>query len=771
MSTTYASTIASSNNTHADRVKASLQRNVQDHILLDVDTETFVKEVWGLPSTTILTITKSKLHATPNVEPIIVAYKNSKSLLHQHTDRDPALYLFQKLAATLLANICQTLGLNSDQAITTELWGTKESEELASHLYFMHDKNKKPDMLEMFKQADGYEAGWDDVRCSFEFKRQDDSLPEDDSIAESDDVACQPCLTSGVSESSSPGVVASHSEDTSPINLKGLAASGGRIWAGRKRTYSEISDALATSTNENHKKRRCIAVNCDDAQLFTYALECLSTGTRHYTTGFLIDKYWATIWYFDRNAVQRTTTFDFSTEKGILSLGLALFALSQCTMKQAGFDPYLHKLIAPQPGKPITKESVLPLLKPSASVKEKCYMFPISGSSSERQYIFSLVEYFYRSSGIVGRGTCVATVLVATLDNIILANLHALKMSWQYSTRKAEADIISHLRTALPEYWRRFLPEPVFSARYTAAQLDLPRSRMSDIGRAGGVTDDEHVRPVDRDLHIIVNPAYTNIWKARNVDEFKMAFLDCLECHHHCYTTGMVFHRDINESSLMIYRPGETDRVPGEVNEQFFVQSDTTQTPELNSAQPSRGILCCFDQASMGKEGGHIGSDDNHHHRFDGTHAFAALDHLEPRLQSSSTPKAHFYRHDLESFFYVLVWAAVHYKYSTGAVISVPTFSNWNGEHAFTFKSSFVFMNTGYWKHTYCLPEFFDLWESWITPLSYLFRRGQSDAYSAAGKKTTDYDYTTCNGKITFETFMAAIGETPRGLNPASDTA
>ncbi len=42
--------------------------------------------------------------------------------------------------------------------------------------------------------------------------------------------------------------------------------------------------------------------------------------------------------------------------------------------------------------------------------------------------------------------------------------------------------------------------------------------------------DDQHVRDVERDLHVIVNPAYTNIWKARDVEEFKTAFLDCLEC-------------------------------------------------------------------------------------------------------------------------------------------------------------------------------------------------------------------------------------------------
>ncbi|KJA14326.1 hypothetical protein HYPSUDRAFT_447249 [Hypholoma sublateritium FD-334 SS-4] len=403
MSTPYTSTTSSSNSAgNAQLKKASLQKNVQDHILLEVDAATFVKEVWGLPSTTISIISKSKLHAAPNVEPIIFAYNNCKSLFRRRTDRKSVPhFLFRKLAATLLANICQTLGLNSDQAITTEFWGTTENGELSSSLFFMHDSKKIPDMLEMFKQVDGHEARWDDVRCSFEFKREDDSMSEQDSIVQSDDVACQPFLAS--CSSSSPGVVTSHLEDLSPMHLKGRTASGGPTRSSRKRAHSGISDAQATWANQNNKKRRCIAVNGDDAQLFTYALECLATGNRHYATGFLIEEYWATIWYFDRTAVQRTTTFNFSTEEGMLSLGLALFALSQCTMKQAGFDPYLHKLIAPQPGQSITERSVLPLLKPSGSVKEKCYMFPISGSSSDQQYIFPLVDYIYKYSGIVGR--------------------------------------------------------------------------------------------------------------------------------------------------------------------------------------------------------------------------------------------------------------------------------------------------------------------------------------------------------------------------------
>ncbi|KJA17116.1 hypothetical protein HYPSUDRAFT_206477 [Hypholoma sublateritium FD-334 SS-4] len=763
MSTPTISRSASSNSANADLMKALLRKDVEGHILREVDIKTFVTEVWGLSAATISTISESKLHTSPNVELFISDYNTS--ILNR--EREPALHFpFRKLAGTLVASICQTLGLDVDQAITTEFWDNKGNGELSSNLFFMHDRRRKPDMLDMFKQTKGYKPEWDDVRCSFEFKKKDARVPAPDPIAESEDVARHLSPSSGASSSS--GVVATHSEGLYLTNAKERTTSGGTARRGLKRPHSQISDAHATSTTQNNTKRRRIAVNGDDAQLFTYALECLATGSRHYTTGFLIDKSWITIWYFDRTAVQRTTTFDFSTDDGILSLGLSLFALSQCTMKQAGFDPYLYKLVTPQPGKPITERSVLPFLKPSASPKEKCYMFPISGSSSIKQYIFPLVAYIYRYSGIVGRGTCVATVLVGIRDAIILANLHALKMSWQYNTRKSEAEILSHLRGALPEYWRKFLPQPVFSAKYTAAQLDLPRSRMRDAVRDTGkiTNDDEHVRTIDRDLHVIVNPGYANIWKARNVDEFKKAFLDCLECHYHCYTTGKVLHRDISENNLMIYRPGETDRVPDEVSEQYFVHSGTN-APELNKPQPSHGILNDFDMASMLNEDEAINSGNSHHHHLTGTRPFMAYDLLDA---PSSTPTVHLYRHDLESFFYILVWAAAHYKYSRGALVTAPELAKWNGEDAQKLKLAFLFMPPSK-SMEYCLPEFSDLWRAWITPLSRMFRNGISEASSAGDDEDTDYDFTTYNGRITFERFMAAIGETPRGLNPDVDTA
>ncbi len=173
----------------------------------------------------------------------------------------------------------------------------------------------------------------------------------------------------------------------------------------------------------------------------------------------------------------------------------------------------------------------------------------------------------------------------------------------------------------------------------------------------------------------------------------------------------MVLHRDISENNLMIYRPSETDRIPDEVSEQYFVRSGRRR--ELNTAQPSHGILNDFDMASMRKKDGTIVSDTDRHHHLTGTRPFMALDLLENQSETERT--VHLYRHDLESFFYILVWAATRYKFSTGAMITVPELDDWNGEKSFQEKLALFYM-TGkaqtQWKAKYCLPEFSGFWDA-----------------------------------------------------------
>jgi hypothetical protein len=58
--------------------------------------------------------------------------------------------------------------------------------------------------------------------------------------------------------------------------------------------------------------------------------------------GILVDGFIVGLWCYDRTAVFRFTTFDWNKGKGISHLALTLFTLSQCSMKNAGFDPNVY---------------------------------------------------------------------------------------------------------------------------------------------------------------------------------------------------------------------------------------------------------------------------------------------------------------------------------------------------------------------------------------------------------------------------------------------
>ena len=61
----------------------------------------------------------------------------------------------------------------------------------------------------------------------------------------------------------------------------------------------------------------------------------------------------------------RTVAFDFGRDKGPTQLALTLYALSQCDVRHAGFNPYLYRIKLPEDKDAIVPESVIhPLEEP-----------------------------------------------------------------------------------------------------------------------------------------------------------------------------------------------------------------------------------------------------------------------------------------------------------------------------------------------------------------------------------------------------------------------
>ncbi|KAF8974396.1 hypothetical protein BDZ97DRAFT_1751205 [Flammula alnicola] len=702
-------TATTSDNT-TKAMRGALRLDISGHLYKEIPVERFVEDVWGLPSSQIEAIKSARLPLRKD------SLEKYNSILKEHSHKESELHRpFREISTTLLKQICDQLGIGQDK-LKTWFWDKQGAGVLKNQF-----TQRKPDMLDFFiymlkdesrlydpEDDDDYkqminiiDITWKEVRSVIEFKRKhhDDKAEQSPSrdIHKTADPSIPSTLKSAL-EGSSKRPLSSDADEQEPRD--------------RKRRYTDITE--------------------DQLQLASYALECLGVSSRHYATGIFIDKSSVSLWYYDRTAVIRTVNFDFNEESGASSLGIALFALSQCNMTQAGFDPNLYTFVEPEPGMPIMALNILALEKPQATEAKLCYKFP--PHTSDVQFVFPILEVLSVYRGIIGRGTFVASVYVGVIGKVLQKSLHVLKISWQYEKRKHEGEIVDHLHKAVGPYWKRRLPVIAFHDVYTAKEVNLPRSKMKDILEIMPIpVGGEPIQ--NRDLHILASRHYKNLWEAENVEEFKCVFLDCLECHFHAYETGRVLHRDISESNLMIWREG-----PG--------VSETT----------SIGILNDFDMASE------LASDDDNvvidkTHNLTGTLPFMAFGLLD----KASPPSRHFYRYDLESFYHILVWAAIHYELSKGRRRQTPQeLRFWNDRsHAYNEKISGL-------HHlrqiaALRLPEFEGIWQDWVIPLNRMFSKAILEESVALDKRDPTYDYSTCAGKITFQKFMEAIKETPRG--------
>ncbi len=115
---------------------------------------------------------------------------------------------------------------------------------------------------------------------------------------------------------------------------------------------------------------------------------------------------------------------------------------------------------------------------------------------------------------------------------------------------------------------------------------------------------------------LVISPAGRAIRDFRSIPELLEALRDAIKAHRSLYTSGKILHRDISENNIIITDPKEADGFTG-----MLIDED------------------------LAKE---IGSGRSGARHQTGTMEFMAIGVLR-RL-------SHTYRHDLESFFYVLLW-------------------------------------------------------------------------------------------------------------------
>ncbi|KAJ3539129.1 hypothetical protein NMY22_g4871 [Coprinellus aureogranulatus] len=145
-----------------------------------------------------------------------------------------------------------------------------------------------------------------------------------------------------------------------------------------------------------------------------------------------------------------------------------------------------------------------------------------------------------------------------------------------------------------------------------------------------------------------------------------------------------------------------------------------------------------------------------------GTPPFMAVGLLMP-----DTPAQHWFRQELESMFYILIWAALHYNLKAGKRDKVVhrSVTMWLGSMDDNLSSKLAICSAGragvHRLYAGIKPEFKDLVEEWIEPLRNLFVSARRQ-FSETKKPDGQSDESTYDGRVTFKTFMKAIKVTPR---------
>ncbi|TFY73083.1 hypothetical protein EWM64_g10929, partial [Hericium alpestre] len=286
------------------------------------------------------------------------------------------------------------------------------------------------------------------------------------------------------------------------------------------------------------------------------------------------------------------------------------------------------------------------------------------------------------------------------------------------------ADGIVHLKSY------RELPQMKISTEHSMldlAEVSIPVLRTS------------HRMPnlAQRSLVRQIRPQYPR--DVSSLEEFKSVFIQVVRCHRLGFVKTGGLHGNLSLNKIMFTRDGDGGPLGC--------------LDDWDSAKP----IFADEKSTMPAAGSRAGET-----------PFMAIELLR------EVPPPNLYRHDLESFMYILIWFACHFNLSGSEVLDVSelvadwTYGSWRSiqkSKAFLFSAQSTLKNDILDSIT---PAFFPI-NKWIKGLIRMFRASdqarithedslESDAEDEAADA---WDEDSLNGTVTYEKFMAAIGEEP----------
>ncbi|EIM91104.1 uncharacterized protein STEHIDRAFT_165501 [Stereum hirsutum FP-91666 SS1] len=275
----------------------------------------------------------------------------------------------------------------------------------------------------------------------------------------------------------------------------------------------------------------------------------------------------------------------------------------------------------------------------------------------------------YVQDGLVGRGTVVLHVETKEDEQRRFPSDIIAKISWPPRSRIPEDSIIRHVRFHVPKKWKKHITNLACSTTLSMPEetdgsigstesaasasdnqvLDIPRRRIMSILRtrikqrdAGGLKaaekeelSDAFIGPEyeERVLRVLVCEKNLPLNRVQNLDEFKSVFVDVVKAHYVVYTKAGILHRDLSVNNIMFTRDPVTNRAIGVLND--WDLAIPVNRSEYNVEKPTS------------------------HHRT-GTATFMSLE----LLKDSNRTIPHLYRHDLESFMWILIWCSFNFLFN-----------------------------------------------------------------------------------------------------------
>ncbi|KAI0918124.1 hypothetical protein AcV5_002895 [Taiwanofungus camphoratus] len=445
------------------------------------------------------------------------------------------------------------------------------------------------------------------------------------------------------------------------------------ICSGRKRKEPETRREAVDSPRKRARTTGptdCSVLRNNEIQAANYMIELLSHGVRSYATGCTIKNTTMTLWYGDRMGIVQSQAFDFIQQPHLLLLYLA--AMDSADHARMGLCPFLKFPTSAYDTYADVKLEIDDDVATDVDDKplEKL-VFEIDNNRS-----------VYASDEAVGRGTTIVPIKATGVAKVMFGEDDLVaKMAWPSKERQAEDNFIKKIRRNLKVHAPRWLDHVVdlkCSVTRNMKEMNLPRVYMTKV-----------LDYREQLFRMTVMKKYEALEQVNSVDEFKKVFIDVVNAHHWVWETAEILHRDISAGNIMFYRKDgdvmgvlcDWDLAMAKLPENDYIEEDRQLDPidesdtifgcsgvadnsEVEGQSEQQIKVPAHNAPHILKEEGEDGpapSDSQVHTTQEkcrkrpryptGTGPFMALD-----LLVKGNAPLHRYRHDLESFFFVLAW-------------------------------------------------------------------------------------------------------------------